>query len=60
MTAAMAPLVIGGFFELAKLALQMYLQYMKLAGKAPEEIEVVYQQEKAEFLAKNPAMLPNV
>jgi glycogen debranching enzyme len=60
MAAALAPLIIAGFFELAKAALQMYLQYMKIAGKTPEEIETVYQEAKAQFLANDPHDLPDV
>ena len=56
----MEPAVVAGTVELAKLALQFYFQYMRVAGKAEEEIEEVYATQKVAFLARNPADLPDV
>jgi glycogen debranching enzyme len=53
-------IIIAGMFELAKLSLAAYFQYMRLAGKTPEEIEVIYTQAKADFEARKPADLPDV
>jgi len=40
--------------EGAKLAIQSYFNYMRVAGKTPEEVDAVYQQEKAQFEKNNP------
>lgn len=57
---ALPPTVITGFFELAKLGLQAYFQYMRVAGKTDEEIEATYQAERAAFQARPPDQLPDV
>jgi hypothetical protein len=54
------PMIVTGFVELAKLALQTYFQYMRVAGKSDEEIEALYTAEKSAFLARSPANLPDV
>jgi len=40
--------------EGAKLAIQSYFNYMRVAGKTPEEVDAVYQQEKAQFEKNSP------
>ena len=52
--------VIGGLIELGKLGLQAYFQAMRLAGKTPEEVEKMYQEEKIYFDAHPPDTLPDV
>jgi hypothetical protein len=52
--------VITGAFELAKLGLQTYFQYMRVAGKTDAEIEQTYQAEKAAFAERSPENLPPV
>ena len=46
--------------EGAKLAIQSYFNYMRLAGKTPEEMEEVFQKERETFLKNNPKDLPEV
>ena len=46
--------------ELAKLTIQTYFSYMKIAGKTDEEIEEIYSEEKAKFTANKPEDLPEV
>lgn len=43
--------------EGAKLAIQSYFNYMSVAGKTSEEVDAVYQQEKAQFEKNNPDTL---
>ena len=52
--------VVIGLIELGKLGLQTYLQAMRLAGKTPEEIDKMYQEEKIYFDANPPDTLPDV
>lgn len=53
-------IVIAGLVELAKTSLQAYFQALRLAGKTPEETDVMYQDEKKEFEANAPDTLPDV
>jgi len=46
--------------EGAKLALQVYFLNMRLAGKTVEEIEAVFDVEKAKFDKNRPEYLPDV
>lgn len=46
--------------ELAKLALQIYFRSLEMAGKTPEEMEVIFQAEKMYFLEHPPSSLPDV
>jgi len=51
---------ILGVIELGKLGLQAYFQAMRMAGKSDEEINRLYQEEKAYFDAHPPDTLPDV
>jgi len=44
--------------ELAKLALMLYMSYMKQAGMTQEQIESVYNEAKNQMFLKNPANIP--
>lgn len=46
--------------ELAKLLLSGYFQAVKLANKTDEEIDQIYQDEKAKFEQNKPSNLPDV
>lgn len=52
--------VITGLIELAKLGLQGWFQALRMAGKTDEEIDVLYNKEKQEFLSHHPDTLPDV
>ena len=52
-------LIAAGLIELAKLGLQQYFQAAALAGKTDEQIAALYETEKAKFLARDPANLPD-
>jgi len=52
--------IIAAMFELAKLSLAAYFQYMRLSNKTPEEIDAIYNSVKAEFEARNPSQLQDV
>lgn len=60
MTLALDPVIITGMTELAKLALQQYFNYAKVAGKTEAEIEEIYQAERTRFMARHPDDLPDV
>ena len=51
--------IILGLIELAKAGLQAFFSAMRLAGKSQEEIEEIYQAEKAYFEAHPPESLPD-
>ena len=53
------PIVLG-LIELAKTGLQAFFSAMRLAGKSSEEIDEMYQAEKAYFEAHPPDTLPEV
>ena len=55
-----SPTVILGIVELGKLGLQTWMQAMRMAGKTEEEIDQMYEIEKASFLAIHPSTLPDV
>jgi hypothetical protein len=55
--AAVAPIVVAGAFELAKIGLQSYFEYMRIAGKTDAEIEQVYAAERDGFTARRPELL---
>lgn len=57
MSDPIAPIVVAGAFEMAKLGLQSYFQYMAIAGKTEQEMEQVYQAEKAGFHDRRPELL---
>ena len=46
--------------EMAKIALQSYFNYLRIAGKTEEEIQELYIREKSEFLKNHPNKLPEV
>lgn len=52
--------IIAGIIELAKMGLSIYFQSMRMAGKSEEEIQAMYEVEKAEFYANKPEDLPDV
>lgn len=54
------PAVATVLVEGAKLALQSYFNYMRLAGASEEEKEALYQSEKATFEANKPSDLPDI
>jgi len=51
--------VVAGI-ELAKLALQLYFRAMEMAGKTDEEMEILYQNERAYFVENQPSTLPDM
>ena len=55
-----APLIIGAGVELAKLALQIYFLSMQTAGKTQEEMDALFHQQEAYFIAHAPSTLPDV
>jgi orotate phosphoribosyltransferase len=46
--------------EVAKVLLGFYFEYMKQKGKTEAESEALYQEAKAEFLARDPSQIPDV
>ena len=46
--------------EVAKLGLQIFFTQAKMAGKSPEEIDQMFQAEKAKFDQYDPNQLPDV
>jgi anthranilate phosphoribosyltransferase len=52
--------IVVGLIELGKLGLQAYLQAMRMAGKTPEEIDKMYQEERTYFDMHPPDTLPDV
>lgn len=51
--------VVAGI-ELAKMALQIYFRAMEMAGKSSEEMEILYQSERAYFVEHQPSTLPDM
>jgi hypothetical protein len=49
----------GALIELGKVYLQGYFQSMRMAGKTEEEINQLYEAEKAQFQQNRPENLPN-
>jgi hypothetical protein len=56
----MAAIAITAGVELAKLALQAYFLMMQTAGKTQEEIDAIYKDQQAYFLAHPPSTLPDL
>lgn len=56
----MDPALAAMLIEFSKMGLQMYFQAARMAGKTEEEIEAMYQQQKAQFDANRPENLPDV
>jgi hypothetical protein len=52
--------VVSILVEGAKIATQSYFNYMRLAGKTPEEIDAMYEEEKKRFMENDPADLPDI
>jgi hypothetical protein len=52
-------IVVAGMFELAKLSLAMYFEYMKIANKTEAEVDQVYQETKLGFNQRRPYELPD-
>ena len=46
--------------EVIKAALIIFFTTLKAAGKSPEEMNALYNQERDEFLKKDPNDLPDV
>lgn len=46
--------------EGSKVLLQAYFNFLRQAGKTPEEIDLLYKQEKAQFEMNNPNDLEDV
>jgi len=55
----MKPEEIMAISELAKMALMIYMNYMKQAGLTEEQIDNVYQNAKATMLIRDPANIPS-
>ena len=55
-----APIAIAAGVELAKLALQIYFMSMQTAGKTQEEMDALYKDQQAYFIAHPPSTLPDV
>jgi hypothetical protein len=51
--------IVAGMFELAKLSLAMYFEYMKIANKTEAEVDQVYQEVKLGFAQRRPYELPD-
>lgn len=47
------------YAAIAGLILQAYFAYMEQQGKTAEELEALYQEEKAKFYANKPELLPD-
>jgi hypothetical protein len=60
MAATALPIVATAVVELAKLGLQIYFLAMATAGKTPEEIDALYKEQQAYFIAHPPETLPDV
>lgn len=56
----MSPEVVALLVEGAKVGLQSYFNYMRVAGKSEEEISALYEEEKRNFLENDPDKLPDV
>ena len=56
----MSPEVVAILVEGAKVGIQSYFNFMRLAGKSEEEIEEIYKSEREVFLANDPSKLPDV
>jgi hypothetical protein len=52
-----AAIVVTGLAEIAKITLQIYFAQMALAGQTPEQIEAMYQAERAKFIERAPEKL---
>jgi hypothetical protein len=55
-----AGLIITAGVEVAKLALQIYFLSLQTAGKTQEEMDAIYKEQEAYFIAHSPATLPDV
>jgi hypothetical protein len=55
-----AGLIITAGIEVAKLALQIYFLSLQTAGKTQEEMEAIFKEQEAYFIAHSPATLPDV
>jgi hypothetical protein len=56
---ATAAVVTTAMFELAKLSLAAYFEYMRIANKSEEEVDQVYQETKLGFGQRRPYDLPD-
>jgi len=54
-----AATVVAGMFELAKISLAAYFEYMRFANKSEEEVDQVYQETKLGFGQRRPYELPD-
>lgn len=52
-------MVVSGAMELARMGLNVWLNYQKAAGKTMAEIEAAFQEEKEKMLQRDPANLPD-
>jgi hypothetical protein len=52
-------IVVAGMFELAKLSLAMYFEYMKIANKTEAEADQIYEETKRGFVQRRPYDLPD-
>jgi len=55
-----AALAITAGIEVAKLALQIYFLSLQTAGKSQEEMEAIFKEQEAYFIAHSPSTLPDV
>ena len=56
----MNPIILAKLLELGVIGLQGAFTLLSMAGKTPEEIDQIYQQEKVKFEANRPELLPDV
>ena len=56
---ATAAVVTAGMFELAKISLAAYFEYMRIAQKSEAEVDQVYQEVKLGFAQRRPYDLPD-
>ena len=56
---ATAAAVTAGMFELARISLAAYFEYMRIANKTEAEVDQVYQETKLGFGQRRPYELPD-
>jgi hypothetical protein len=55
----MNTVIVAGMFELARLSLQTYFEYMRIAGKTEAEADQIYEETKRGFVQRRPYDLPD-
>lgn len=60
MSTILTSLLIDRLIELAIALVQGAFTLLAMAGKTPEEVDAIYEEEKVKFLANKPEELPDV